>query len=330
MTSYKALWVEEKDGEFVPSIIQRDSSELTQAELLIEVQYSSLNYKDALSASGNKGVTRNFPHQPGIDAAGVVVQSNHGDFAIGQEVIVTGFDLGMNTAGGLGQMIAIPASWAVKKPAGITLAQSMLFGTAGLTAMLCVNKLLRMGLTVDKGDVLVTGATGGVGSIAVALLAAKGFNVVACSGKKEQHDYLKQLGAREVIDRAEHQLLDKKPLLKERFAAAIDVAGGVTLSNTLKQIKHGGSVAICGLVESPNFDTTVLPFILRGINLLGVDSVEISLAEKAAVWQSLAEYETYEVFEQLINEDIALEQVPDKLANILQGKTGKHYRVNMS
>lgn len=328
MTSFKSLWVEEKEGNFSKSIISRDTDDLTKGELLIQVHYSSLNFKDALSGSGNKAVTRSYPHQPGIDASGVVINSSVAEFKAGDEVIVTGFDLGMNTAGGLGQYISIPAQWAIKKPEGLSLREAMLFGTAGLTAGLCVNKLLQMGADKNAGEVLVTGSTGGVGSIAIALLSQLGFEVVASSGKPEKTDYLKSIGAADVLDRKIFSEVNKKPMLKERFSAAIDVVGGHTLSNILKQIKAGGSVAICGLVESHQFDATVMPFILRGVNLLGVDSVEIPLADKQAVWQRLADMDDYAELE-IINTEINLDDVPATLDLILKGGSLGHYIVRM-
>ena len=328
MPQYKSVWIEAQNEEFLTHIVERNSDDLNSDELLIQVHYSSLNFKDALSSAGNKGVTRHFPHQPGIDAAGIVVKSSVAEFTAGDEVIVTGYDLGMNTAGGLGQYIAIPAKWAIKKPQGLSLRQSMLFGTAGLTAGLCVNKLLQMGLETSAGDVLVTGSTGGVGSIAINLLHQQGFTVIASSGKPDKLDFLKSIGAAELLDRKTLSQSNKKPLLAERFSAAIDVVGGQTLSNVLKQIKAGGSVAICGLVESAQFDATVLPFILRGINLLGVDSVEIPLAEKQSVWQSLSELDDYAALE-IINTEINLEEVPETLALMLKGASEGHYIVKM-
>ncbi len=322
-TTYKSLWIDKNHDNFSCSIAQRNTDDLPQHELLIEVHYSSLNFKDALSSTGNKGVTREFPHQPGIDAAGIIVQSSSSEFKVGDEVIVTGYDLGMNTAGGLGQYICVPSAWVIKKPQGISLRESMLFGTAGLTAQLCVQKLLRMGLTPDSGNVLVTGATGGVGSIATALLKQLGFSVIASSGKIDQTEYLQSIGAEQVINRNAFLETNKKPMLKELYAGAVDVAGGNTLSNVLKQIKAGGSVAICGLVESHNFDATVMPFILRGINLLGVDSVEIPLSEKQRVWNCLAKLKNYDVFE-TINDEISLEQAPEQLAAMLAGKGKRH------
>jgi acrylyl-CoA reductase (NADPH) len=316
MATYKAFYIRQADdGSFKRSIVQRDTDDLPPNEVLIKVQYSSLNFKDAMAAHGNKAVTREFPHQGGIDAAGLVEESSHADFKPGDKVIVTGYDLGMNTAGGLAQYIRVPAAWVIPCPRGLNPKRSMLFGTAGLTAQLCINKLKQMGVTPDKGEVLVTGATGGVGSIAVALLASAGYEVVASSGKSDQAEMLKAIGAREVIDRAELGEPNPRPMLKERFAGAVDVVGGDTLSNVIKSLKAGGSVACCGLVQSPNLQATVLPFILRGVNLLGVDSVEIPLTEKQAVWKQLARSAKLPAIE-LLNKDITLKQVPGALENL--------------
>lgn len=330
MTTYQAFYIQKTDDEkFQQSIVERDTGDLPENDLLIKVLHSSLNFKDAMSANGNKAVTRQFPHQGGIDAAGVVEDSASDQFKPGDEVIVTGYDLGMNTAGGLGEYIRVPAAWALPCPTGLSPEQSMLFGTAGLTAQLCINKLVQMGLAPDQGQVLVTGATGGVGSIAVALLANAGYDVVASSGKADQADMLKAIGATEVIDRAELGEANKRPMLKERFAGAIDVVGGDTLANVIKSIKAGGSVSCCGLVQSPAFDATVLPFILRGVNLLGVDSVEIPLSVKQAAWEQLARCSSLSSIAQL-NTQITLEQVPEALNKLFAGGLTGHTTVVVS
>ncbi len=288
MASFKAFWVEKRDDAVKHSIIERSLDDLPEGDVLIRVQYSSLNYKDALSAKGMPGVTREYPHTPGIDAAGVVAASESSDFAEGDEVIVIGFDLGMNTSGGYGEYIRVPANWITPLPAGMSLRDSMIIGTAGLTAALCFDKLLRMGAQPGDGPVVVTGATGGVGSVAVSLLSAQGFEVVASSGKAEKHDYLKSLGASSVIDRELLGAENPRPLAGTDYAHGIDTVGGETLSNVIKSLRHSGSVAICGLVSSPSFNITVLPFILRNVNVLGVDSVELSITEKNRVWGRLA------------------------------------------
>ena len=280
-SSFAAWRVKENNGSYEGSeqTLSMDSLPKTEDSVLIRVTHASLNYKDALSAAGNKGVTKKFPHTPGIDAAGTLVETN-------ESVLVTGYDLGMNTDGGFGEYICVPSSWCVSPlPAGWDARTAMVYGTAGLTAGLCVQKLLRMGATPEAGKVAVTGASGSVGSIAVEILSNLGFSVTAISSK--QPDYLKELGATDVVDRSALEAT-KKPLLKPVFANAIDTVGGSPLAELLKQIQPGGSVSCCGLVAGPQLDTTVLPFILRGINLLGVDSVEIPIDEKKKVWAKLA------------------------------------------
>lgn len=286
-TEFKAWRVEEQNGEYVGAEKTLSTGDLPDGEVLIRVSHSSLNYKDALSASGNKGVTRSFPHTPGIDAAGEVVESATGTPSNGSPVIVTGYDLGMNTDGGFGEYIRVPAAWCVPMPAGWNARTAMIYGTAGLTAGLCVQKLLTMGANPEQGKVAVSGASGAVGTVAVELLSKLGFDVVAISGKAEHAQDLKALGASEVVGR-ETLAEEKKPLIKPAFANAVDTVGGGPLAELLKQIQPGGSVSCCGLVAGPGLQTTVLPFILRGVNLLGVDSVEIPLAEKEAVWKKFA------------------------------------------
>ncbi|KRP35962.1 MAG: quinone oxidoreductase, partial [OM182 bacterium BACL3 MAG-120531-bin86] len=278
MSTYKAFEVrEETEKNFVGTIVEKSALELAEGSVSIEVCYSSVNYKDALSASGSKAVTREYPHVPGIDAAGTVLASTDSNFAVGDEVVVTGYDLGMNTAGGFGQQVTVPGGWVTKLPVGLSLRDSMVLGTAGLTAGLCVNKLLLNGITPEAGKVLVTGATGGVGIIACALLVKLGFEVVASTGKLAETAKLTALGVSEVISREAFSEENPRPMLKESYAAAVDVAGGTTLVNVIKSLSYGGSVAACGLVDSPALSATVLPFILRGVNLLGVDSVELPL-----------------------------------------------------
>ena len=289
MTSFSAFRVEKTaDRQYPRSIAQRDTADLPAGELLIDVAYSSLNYKDALSATGNPGVTRNFPHTPGIDAAGTVAESAVAGFAPGDEVIAIGFDLGMNTAGGFAQKIRIPAAWAVPMPAGLTARTSMILGTAGFTAALCVHKLEAAGMSPDGGPVLVTGATGGVGSVAVKLLAKLGYEVHAVTGKAAQHDFLRSLGASTIVSREEAAAGSGRPLLRETWGGVVDTVGGEILVNAVKSLRYGMSLAACGLVASPDIPATVLPFILRHVNLLGVDSVELPLAQKAEIWNKLA------------------------------------------
>ena len=292
MTSFRAFLVEktETDGKraFTRSVVERDTAGLPEGELLIDVTYSSLNYKDALSATGNPGVTRNFPHTPGIDAAGTVAESSSEQFSPGDEVIVIGFDLGMNTSGGYGRKIRVPAGWAVPMPDGLDVRSSMILGTAGFTAALSVHKLESAGMDPGGGPVLVTGATGGVGSVAVKLLAHLGYEVHAVTGKDSQHDFLRGLGAAEVLGRDDALAGAERPLLRETWGGAVDTVGGQILVNGLKSLRYGASLAACGLVASPEIPATVLPFILRHVNLLGIDSVQLPLREKAEIWNKLA------------------------------------------
>ncbi|QLF91796.1 YhdH/YhfP family quinone oxidoreductase [Pseudomonas sp. ABC1] len=321
MTHFKALQVHEQQGSFVSSIVERRVDELPAGEVLIRVHYSSLNYKDALSASGNRGVTREYPHTPGIDASGVVAESSVGEFAVGDEVIVTGYDLGMNTSGGYGQYIRVPASWVIKRPSGLSLREAMLLGTAGLTAALCVEKLERAGLESGQaqGPVLVTGATGGVGSIAIALLSSLGYEVAAVTGKAEQGDFLRALGAHHVVERSVLQAGMEKALLKEQWAGAVDTVGGDILFNVVKSLRRGASVACCGLTAGVNFQASVLPFILRGVNLLGVDSVEIPLVVKASMWDKLSLQWKIPHLDELVHE-VSLEELPKAIETTLAGK----------
>lgn len=320
MTHFQALQAErDEQGAFRQQVVSRELDSLPAGEVLVRVRYSSLNYKDALSATGNPGVTRNYPHTPGIDAAGEVEACATDDFAAGDPVIVTGYDLGMNTSGGFGQYIRVPAGWLVPLPAGLSLREAMLLGTAGLTAGLCVDKLLGAGVSPEAGPVLVTGATGGVGSIAVMLLAKLGFEVEAVTGKAEQADWLRQIGASAVLGRETVQEGTSKALLKERWAGAVDTVGGDVLFNVVKSLRRGGSVACCGLTAGTGFQASVFPFILRGVNLLGVDSVEIPLADKADIWRKLAGPWKLEGLERLCHE-VGLAELPAEIARILEGR----------
>ncbi|BAP79739.1 oxidoreductase [Pseudomonas sp. MT-1] len=323
MARFKALQTNENGGRFETSLIERDTDELPAGEVLIRVSYSSLNYKDALSASGNRGVTRNFPHTPGIDAAGTVAESSVADFSVGDEVIVTGYDLGMNTAGGFGQYIRVPPAWVIKRPVGLSLREAMALGTAGLTAALCIDKLEQAGLEPTDAPILVTGATGGVGSIAIALLSRLGYKVAAVTGKAEQGDFLRKLGATQVVERSALQAGTEKPLLKEQWAGAVDTVGGDILFNVVKSLQRGASVACCGLTAGTNFQANVLPFILRGVNLLGVDSVEIPLVVKASMWDKLSVQWKLPNLDDLVQE-ISLEQLPEAIERTLAGQqTGR-------
>lgn len=328
MSEFKALVVSEQDGRYVSQVITRKIDDLPEGEVLIRVKYSSLNFKDALSASGNKGVTRNFPHTPGIDAAGVVESSSVAELSAGDEVIVTGYDLGMNTAGGYGEYIRVPAAWVLKRPEGLSLRDSMVLGTAGLTAALCIDKLEQAGLTPDQGPVLVTGATGGVGSIAVAMLASLGYEVAASTGKATQTDFLKGLGATQIIERSQLEAGKEKPMLKEQWAGAVDTVGGDILFNVVKSLRYGASVVTCGLTAGTQFQGSVLPFILRNVNLLGVDSVEQPLVVKASMWDRLSLQWKTDLHN--LEREVTLDQLPEEIERILGGNMTGRVVVNLA
>lgn len=313
------------DNSCLPAI----GKEKGQGEVLINVQYSSVNYKDALSASGNRGVTRNFPHIPGIDAAGTVVSDATGQFSEGDEVVVFGYDLGMNTCGGYGEYIRVPAAWVLAKPDNLSLDDSMRWGTAGFTAALSVEKLLSANIMPEGGKVIVTGATGGVGSVAVALLARLGFDVVAVTGKDTATDWLLNIGASEVLDRNELLPMAKKPMTRPLYQAGIDTCGGDMIAAVLPQLQYGGALTTCGMVAGAEFSASVFPFILRGVDLLGVDSVEIPQTQKqllikkvADEWQlpSLADF----------TQTIGRSELSEVLANVLAGKGQGRYLLDLA
>lgn len=327
--SFRALWVENTGPDrFQQTIIERRLADLPDNDLLVDVHYSSLNFKDALSAFGKPGVTRQYPHQPGIDAAGLVIEDRSGRFAPGDKVIVSGYDLGMNTAGGLGQRIRVPAEWAVALPNGLSLKESMIIGTAGFTSALCISKLLHMGAKPADGTVLVTGATGGVGSFSVALLAHLGFRVAALTGKAEHSEWLSTLGAHQVIQRSTLTDASQRPLAQAQWAHALDCVGGEILNNVIKSLEYGGSVAACGMTAGNTFSASVFPFILRGVNLLGVDCVELPVATKAEHWQKLATSLKLPDLGDMA-ETIPLPRAPDYLARLLNGHAVGRYLVDL-
>lgn len=320
MPTFRALRVHEnQDGTFSRQIEERQTQDLPEGEVLVRVHYAGLNYKDALSATGNKGVTRRYPHTPGIDAAGVVAESQHEDLAEGDEVIVTSYDLGMNTDGGFAEYIRVPADWIVPKPKALSLKQSMILGTAGFTAGLGLYKMLQNGQAPEQGKILVTGATGGVGSMAVGILAKAGFEVIASTGKASAHDYLTALGASEIVSREAVQEDSKRPLLKPRWAGAIDTVGGNTLETVLKACKRHGSVAACGLVLSPKLNTSVFPFILNGINLLGIDSERCTMPVRRDIWDRLASDWRIPMLDEA-GSLITLDELDEQIDRILKGK----------
>ncbi|MCW8964345.1 MAG: YhdH/YhfP family quinone oxidoreductase [Gammaproteobacteria bacterium] len=320
--AFKAFWIEEKDDAYVRSLTERDISELPDNELLVRVHYSGLNYKDALSATGNKGVTRNYPHTPGVDAAGTVVDDSSGRFNAGDEVIVTSYDLGMNTDGGFAEYIRVPSAWAVPLPEKLDMKDSMILGTAGLTAAQSVYALAR-DVAPEDGDILVTGATGGVGSLAVAMLAKLGYSVTAITGKKSAADYLKSLGASTIIDRTSFLEGSDRPMLKTQWAGVIDTVGGDILATAIKSTSPQGIVTCCGMVASPDLHLTVFPFILRGVTLVGIDSQNCPMPLRTELWGKLAEaWKPAQLSE--ISTCIDLSQLDAEIEKILSGQhTGR-------
>ena len=325
--TYNAMVVEEHAGEFKLTTQQLSIDNLPEGEVLIRVHYSSLNYKDALSATGNKGVTKSYPHTPGIDAAGIVVNSLNEEFKVGDEVIVTGFDLGMNTAGGFGQYIRVPSAWVVKLPASLSMKESMIIGTAGFTAGISV---LRLSELVKPGDgkILVSGATGGVGSVALSLLSKIGYRVVAVTGKENESDFLKNSGASEIIQRDTFLTPDNRPLLSARFAGAIDTVGGTVLENILKTLMPLGAVTTCGSVSSTQLNTTVFPFILRGNTLIGISAQNYPLSLRKELWIRLAtEWKPSNLLE--IVHEIRFDEIKSNIDLILAGKLKGRTIINM-
>ncbi|MBP0019533.1 MAG: YhdH/YhfP family quinone oxidoreductase [Cyanobacteria bacterium SBLK] len=316
------LVTQSEDDRFIGRVVEQEFDRLPDNDVLIRVHYSSLNYKDALSAKGNRGVTRNFPHIPGIDAMGIAVKSKSDRIAKDTPVLVTGFDLGMNTWGGLSEYICVPVDWIVPLPEGLTLEEAAILGTAGLTAALSVDAL-QARIQPNAGDILVTGATGGVGSLSVAILAKLGYSVVAATGKSDRDEFLKTIGARETIDRQELDDTTKKALLKGRWAGAIDTVGGNILGTIARSLQYGGVVTACGLVAGDRLTTTVYPFILRGINLIGIDSVQCPLALRLSMWEKLASEWKPDDLRTMVTA-IGLSQLPESIEKILQGQiTGR-------
>ena len=316
---FNAITVEEKkNGEFFQSINERNIDHLPKGDLLIQVKYSSLNYKDSLSYYGNRGVTKVYPHTPGIDAMGIVQLSKTKKFNKGDKVIVTGYDLGMNTPGGFGEYIRVPREWVTLLPDNLGDSESMILGTAGMTAGLCVNAIQKKHKIQGKKAV-VTGSTGGVGCIAVMLLAKLGADVTAITGKINSKDFLHSLGAKEVLLRNDYLNSVKKPLGKGVWDIAVDVAGGKMLSALIANMKYGGIITCCGLVDSPSFTSSVFPFILRGINLIGIDSAESPINKKAEVWNNFANHWKLDAI-QNISKNVDMYGMMDEINTILEGR----------
>jgi acrylyl-CoA reductase (NADPH) len=315
---FKALYLTKEGDAFQARVSELDESKLPEGDVTIRVAYSTINYKDALALTNRSPIVRNWPMVAGIDASGVVESSSHAGWKAGDEVILNGWGLGETIWGGLGQKMRVKGDWLVRVPKGMTLRQTAAVGTAGYTAMLCVMALDRMGVTREQGDVLVTGATGGVGSIAVAILARRGFRVVASTGKVSEADYLRSLGAAEIVDR---NTLNQpgKPLQKERWAAVVDSVGSHTLANACAQTKAEGVVAACGLAQGMDFPVTVAPFILRGVILAGVNSVFVPIERRRRAWELLAKELEPAKLESML-EEIGLAQSLERAPEVLAGK----------
>ncbi|MBE0537814.1 MAG: YhdH/YhfP family quinone oxidoreductase [Phycisphaerae bacterium] len=320
---FEALVVREENGAFVRRIETRRIDDLPEGDLLIKVRYAALNYKDALSAAGHKGVTRRYPHTPGIEAGGVIVASRGDAFKVGEEVIVAGFDLGMNVSGAFAEYIRVPAGWALRPPATMTLREGVICGVAGFTAALSLYKLESAGLEPGGGCVLVTGATGGVGSLAISILARAGYEVAAVTGKADRGDYLRQLGAARILGRAEADDASGRALLQPQWAGVIDSVGGNILATALKSTQYGGSVAACGLVQSADLHTTVYPFILRAVTLFGIDSVHCPEDLRRLLWTRLADAWRPATLEAIAVE-CRLDALDEKIDLMLEGRlTGR-------
>ena len=318
-TFFRALVVKKNDDKtFTREVTERKINDLPEGEVLIRVRYSSLNFKDGLSCIGNPGVTRNYPHTPGIDASGEVAESSDSRFKEGDFVIVSGYNLGMDTSGGFGQYIRVPADWIEPLPEGLTVKEAAIYGVAGFTAALSVDALQKHGIGPEDGEVVVTGSTGGVGSVSVALLSHLGYNVVASTGKKEEREFLSGIGASQIISREEVNDESNKPLLSERWGGAIDSVGGNTLATLLKAVKRGGAIAATGLVASSELSTTVFPFILRGVSLLGIDSGYTPKKLRREIWKKLAGDWKFAKLQKLTI-DCTLDQLDPEIDKILAG-----------
>ena len=324
----QAILINKDDRGYSAQMSQIEEQQLPEGDVLIQVDYSTLNYKDSLAITGASPVVRNFPMVPGIDFAGTVEHSDHAGFKAGDQVVLNGFGVGEGHWGGLAQKARVKGDWLVPLPSAFTPKQAMTIGTAGYTAMLCVMALEQQGVNPDQGEILVTGAAGGVGSVAISLLAKLGYNVVASSGRPEEKDYLLSLGATQVMDR--NELSEKgRPLAKERWAGAIDVAGSHTLANICASMKYGGTVAACGLAQGYDLPATVMPFILRGVTLAGIDSVYRPKADRIAAWNRLAEDLDLTHLDAIMTE-ITLGQALETAQEQMQGLTRGRFVVNVN
>ncbi|GAB7389229.1 acryloyl-CoA reductase [Bacillaceae bacterium] len=317
---FRALLVEKAGESVAVNIKELTLDDLPEGDVTIRVAYSSVNYKDGLATIPDGRVVRSYPMIPGIDLAGTVVASKDARFREGDEVVVTGYDLGVSHYGGFSEYARVPAEWVVPLPAGLSLKEAMALGTAGFTAALSLLRLEENGLQPENGPVIVTGATGGVGSSAVAMFAKRNYHVVASTGKAAEHEYLRKIGAKEVLSREEVTPQDDRPLQKQRWAGAVDPVGGRTLVYLLSTMKHGGSVALSGLTGGKEFSATVFPFILRGVNLLGIDSAYCGREVRLQLWELMAGDWKPEYLLEEIGREVTLDELPEALAAILRGE----------
>ncbi|HWL11812.1 MAG TPA: acryloyl-CoA reductase [Ureibacillus sp.] len=320
MQSFNALVVNKQEEQFSVEIQKLTVNDLPEGEVLIRVQYSGVNYKDSLAAIPNGNIVKNYPFVPGIDLAGVVVSSEDPRFKEGDEVIATSYEIGVSHFGGYSEYARIPGQWIVPLPKGLTLKEAMTIGTAGFTAALSVLRLEDNNVAPEKGKVLVAGATGGVGSFAVSILSKLGFEVEASTGKESEAEYLKKIGAASIVSRDEVYDGKIRALGKQKWAAAVDPVGGEPLAALLSQIQYGGSVAVSGLTAGTSVPTSVFPFILRGVNLLGIDSVYCDMETRLKVWERLATDFKPADLEEVIQQEVTLKELPEVLPTLLKGQ----------
>lgn len=319
METFKALIVDKQEDDFSVGLKNISQTDLPEGDILIKVHYSSVNYKDGLASIPDGNIVRNYPHIPGIDLAGVIVESTSDAFTVGQQVIATSYEIGVSQHGGFSEYARVNSEWVVPLPDGLTLKEAMIYGTAGFTAALAVHRLETSGVKKEDGPILVSGATGGVGSIAVSMLHKLGYEVTASTGKETEHDFLRSIGATNIISREALQPEKVRPLDKQLWAGAIDPVGGKTLSYILSTVKYGGAVSVMGLTGGPKLETTVFPFILRGVNLLGIDSVYCPMNERKVIWERMASDLKPNTLNDVVNE-VTLEELPETLEAILAGK----------
>ena len=318
--THRALVVEKTEDDFRVGVQQLEDSALPEGEVTVAVEWSDLNYKDGLACIPNGRVVTRYPMVPGIDFAGTVAESDSPDFSAGDRVVATGYELGTGHDGGYAERVRVPAAWLQRLPDGLTAEEAMVLGTAGLTAAISIDIIASAGIGPEAGPVVVTGATGGVGSTAVAMLAARGYEVAASTGKASEHDFLRDLGARTILDREELAAESKRPIEGERWAAAVDPVGGSTTASILRQTKYGGVVAVSGLTGGVPVPTNVMPFILRGVTLAGVESVYYPAARRPVLWQQMAaDFKPGQLLE-MVEQRATLEEVPEAAQRILAGQ----------